>query len=968
MVMSAVSRQLRRDSSRVVLPCEAGPLTDYLADRKAENIRANVNLLGEAILGEEEAAHRVESIVHHLSRSDINYISVKISAIFSQINLVNWEGTLHAIRERLRTLYRVALRGGKFVNLDMEEYRDLALTMEAFQRTLDEPEFKQLRAGIVLQAYLPDSFPALQNLTAWARDRVRNGGAAIKVRLVKGANLAMETVEAELHGWNQAPFASKAETDANFRRMLEFASRPENVHAVNLGVASHNLFDVALALELREANGIGSQVEIEMLEGMASHQARAVHRVAGSLLVYAPLVHREDFNSAMAYLVRRLDENTTPGNFLRDLFGLQPNSPAWRRQEQAFIEGWHNRDGIATKSRRARLPEVVPDKFYNARDTDWTQEGHRRAFHTALKHYIRPDAPVAGRLQEILQEAVSAQAAWENMGFDKRGQILLRCAEIMEAGRFETLAVLVHEGKKAAWEGDGEISEAIDFARYYAAYRPQPSVQAQALGTVVVAPPWNFPYAIPCGGVLAALMAGNSVILKPAPETVAIGWRLAQQLWDAGISREVLQFFPCTDGEIGKQLITAPETAAVILTGAWDTARMFQMWRPSLRLFAETSGKNAIVVTAQADRDLAIKDLVKSAFGHSGQKCSAASLGILEAEVYDDPAFRRQLRDAAASLPVGPATDPGSVVTPLIREPSPALLRALTKLDPGEEWLLEPRPINGDTCLWTPGIRLGVKPWSWFHRTECFGPVLGLMRTVDLDEAIRFQNAPDYGLTGGIHSLDETEVARWTSRVQVGNAYINRPITGAIVQRQPFGGWKRSSIGPGAKAGGPNYVAQFLLFEDHPTPTPPDLASAWKAIWTNYFQKQHDPSGLRCESNVLRYRAAKGVIIRVPENDVHSISLAKLASEITGVRLLLSSPSTETDEQLVNRLPLLAAEYEFFRSVSPPSDSLLSAVHSVGLNWVDASIVRDGRTELPRWVREQSITTTKHRYGLVERE
>ena len=407
-VMSAVSRQLRRDSSRVVLPCEAGPLTDYLAGRKAENIRVNVNLLGEAILGEEEAAHRLESIVQHLSRSDINYISVKISAIFSQINLVNWEGTLHAIRERLRTLYRVALRGGKFVNLDMEEYRDLALTMEAFQRTLDEPEFKQLRAGIVLQAYLPDSFPALQNLTAWARDRVRNGGAAIKVRLVKGANLAMETVEAELHGWNQAPFASKAETDANFRRMLEFASRPENVHAVNLGVASHNLFDVALALELREANGIGSQVEIEMLEGMASHQARAVHRSAGALLIYAPLVHEKDFNSAMAYLVRRLDENTTPGNFLRDLFGLQPRSPAWQRQEQAFIEGWEHRNHIATRSRRAQLPEVVPGKFYNAPDTDWTQASHRASLHIALDHYTRSVTPAAGNLHDVLQAAASA--------------------------------------------------------------------------------------------------------------------------------------------------------------------------------------------------------------------------------------------------------------------------------------------------------------------------------------------------------------------------------------------------------------------------------------------------------------------------------------------------------------------------------------------------------------------------------
>ena len=536
----------------------------------------------------------------------------------------------------------------------------------------------------------------------------------------------------------------------------------------------------------------------------------------------------------------------------------------------------------------------------------------------------------------------------------------------MEAGRFETLAALIHEGKKAVWEGDGEISEAVDFARYYASYRPQPTLRAKALGTIVVAPPWNFPYAIPCGGVLAALMAGNSVILKPAPETVSIGWRLAQQLWDAGVPRDVLQFFPCADGETGKQLITAPDVAAVILTGAWETARMFQTWRPSLRLVAETSGKNAIVVTGQADRDLAIKDLVKSAFGHSGQKCSAASLGILEAEIYDDPTFRRQLRDAAASLPVGPATNPASVITPLIREPSPALLRALTKLDPGEDWLLEPRPVNGDACLWTPGIRLGVKPWSWFHRTECFGPVLGLMRTADLDEAIRFQNAPEYGLTGGIHSLDETEVARWTSRVQVGNAYINRPITGAIVQRQPFGGWKRSSIGPGAKAGGPNYVAQFAAIVGQRVPVTADTAPAWREVWHSYFQSEHDPSGLRCESNVLRYRPAKGVIVRIPANDAWSIQLAQLASAITGVRVIISSAESESEEDLGNRIAAVVADFEFFRTVTPPGDALLNVVHSVGLNWMTAPFVNDARTELTRWIREQSVTTTKHRYGLVE--
>ena len=294
-----------------------------------------------------------------------------------------------------------------------------------------------------------------------------------------------------------------------------------------------------------------------------------------------------------------------------------------------------------------------------------------------------------------------------------------------------------------------------------------------------------------------------------------------------------------------------------------------------MRLFAETSGKNALIVTAQADRELAIKDLVKSAFGHAGQKCSAASLGILLDEVYDDPVFRRQLRDAAASLPVGPATDLASVVTPLIREPSPALRRALTTLDPGEEWLLEPRQIGDDPCLWSPGIRLGVQRGSWFQRTECFGPVLGLIRARSLDEAIDIQNDSAFGLTGGIHSLDEEEVARWRERVQVGNAYINRPITGAIVQRQPFGGWKRSCFGPGAKAGGPNYVALFCRFEDEkPVSHRKHCGELRRSVEDALLPASTIPSGLRCESNVFRYRPCRGVVLRLEKRDRSEIEIA----------------------------------------------------------------------------------------------
>jgi RHH-type proline utilization regulon transcriptional repressor/proline dehydrogenase/delta 1-pyrroline-5-carboxylate dehydrogenase len=961
-VMSAMQCELRRSSARVILAGEPGPLNAYLKKRHAAGTRVNLNHLGEAILGEEEARHRLDAVIGHLRNPLVDYVSVKISAVFSQINVLDFDHTLSVIKERLRVLYRQAMSAGKFVNLDMEEYRDLGLTLAAFCEVLREPEFMALSAGIVLQAYLPDAWTAQQKLTDWARCRVTDGGAAIKVRIVKGANLAMENVEAELHGWNVATYSSKVETDANYRRMVEFGCRPENAAVVRLGVASHNLFDIALALTLREDNGVADRVELEMLEGMANHQARVVQQKAGGLLVYAPAVGREDFISALSYLVRRLDENTSPENFLHDLFDLHPGSEAWERQRSRFVTGWADRTIVSSDSNRGKAKIWPPDVFHNAADTDWTQADRRQSLNDALAEWSAPILAMGEQLpsvDRVLTTAAAAQPAWEARGSGGRAAILRAAAEVMESRRFATIAQMAHEAKKAAAEGDVEVSEAVDFANY-AAEILQAQPLGDAIGIVVITPPWNFPYAIPCGNVIHALAAGNSVILKPAPETVGVAWHLANHLWDAGVPRDVLQFYPCPDNEIGQSLICDARVAAVVLTGAYETARMFQGWRPSLKLLAETSGKNAIIVTAQADRDLAIKDIVRSAFGHAGQKCSAASLAILEAEVYDDPAFRRSLRDAACSLRVGPSTDLGSIVTPLIREPAPYLKRALTTLDRGETWLLEPKVDTNDPCLWSPGIKLGVKPGSWFHQTECFGPVLGVMRADDLAQAIRFQNDTPFGLTGGIHSLDEAEVETWKRSVQVGNAYVNRPITGAVVRRQPFGGWKRSSIGPGSKMGGPNYLSLFAK------PSGKLLASDnFEQVWNDIFSKADDPSQLRCESNELRYRPARGVILRLEQDDAGIRALAEKAARLCGTPLHISVAADEPETQFIARLPKLAESAEFLRTTKAPGDAVLNAAYDAGLNGIDAALSNDGRHELPRWLREQAVSTTRHRYGLI---
>jgi RHH-type proline utilization regulon transcriptional repressor/proline dehydrogenase/delta 1-pyrroline-5-carboxylate dehydrogenase len=534
--------------------------------------------------------------------------------------------------------------------------------------------------------------------------------------------------------------------------------------------------------------------------------------------------------------------------------------------------------------------------------------------------------------------------------------------------RFDTVQIMAAEAAKVAHEGDPEVSEAIDFAKYYGSVgldvleqQRAEGAQLRPRGVVVVASPWNFPYAIPAGGVLAALAAGNAVILKPPPEARRTSLHIVEQLRRAGVPDDVVQFAACPDNEVGRRLISHPDVGSVILTGSYETATMFRSWKPAIHLLAETSGKNAIVITQAADLDLAIRDLVRSAFGHAGQKCSAASLAIVEAELYDDESFMLRLADATRSLAIGPPADPGSVVGPLIGAPSAKLRRGLTQLDSGERWLVEPRDLGDD--LWSPGVRLGVQPGSWFHLTECFGPVLGVMRADDLDDAIEMQNATPYGLTGGIHSLDEEEVERWLERVRVGNASINRGITGAIVQRQPFGGWKRSSVGCGPKAGGPDYVAEQVI--GAAANIDRDAAQrSYQRTWSEWFARSHDPSGLLSEHNDLRYCSLDGVLVRIgadtPDGALHA---ARLAAQTCGTRLVTSDAANESDAALLVRLGELGVER--MRLLTPASDELRSGCYAHGVEIDAEPISASGRRELRRWVREQAISRTAHRHGRV---
>jgi RHH-type proline utilization regulon transcriptional repressor/proline dehydrogenase/delta 1-pyrroline-5-carboxylate dehydrogenase len=874
--MPFVKERMQQETANVILPAERDLLAEHLRARWEEGVRMNVNFLGEALLGEEDAQKRLQGYLAALQQPEFEVLSVKISTIYSQISALAREYTVNILCDRLELLFRAAAKARftrrdgttvpKFVYLDMEEYRDKDLTAEVFMRTLDRPGLQQARAGIALQAYIPDSFATQQRINEWARKRVAAGGSPVTIRLVKGANMEAERVEASIRGWPQAPYKTKLETDANYLRMLHEGMEPENLAAVRLGIASHNLFTLAYGLVLATKNSALDRVQFEMLEGMANHQRRALFELTGNMLLYAPACKQEDFTNAIGYLVRRLDENTGPDNFLRHAFNIEVGSDDWKELEQQFIAALEAKDTVSHTPRRTqnRLTPTAPGSaggslpFRNEPDTDWSLPqnddwatsiignwqnrhgsqasevplvigGKELANERTTRDSLDPSRPktVVARYRQATEadvdHAVEVAKAdpegWRRRSIVERVEILHQAAAEFSAARGDLMGAMLAEGGKTLAESDPEVSEAIDFCRFYADsaqfFHELPGVTAQGRGVVVVVSPWNFPLAIPTGGVAAALAAGNAVILKPASDTVLIAYHLCQCFWRAGVPKSTLQFAPCSGGTVGAKLVSHAGVDAVVLTGGTQTAAEMLRKKPTMHLIAETGGKNATIVTALSDRDQAIKNVLHSAFSHSGQKCSATSLLILESEVYHDPKFRAALCDAVESMRVGSAWDVSTKMGPLIRPPSGVLETSLKELEPGEEWAVMPRlHVDDNPNLVSPGVKWGVQPGGFTHCTELFGPLLGVMEARDLDAAIDLVNATGYGLTSGLESLDDREQELWSSRIRAGNLYINRSTTGAIVLRQPFGGMGKSSVGPGIKAGGPNYVVPLMRFAD----------------------------------------------------------------------------------------------------------------------------------------------------------
>jgi len=666
---------------------------------------------------------------------------------------------------------------------------------------------------------------------------------------------------------------------------------------------------------------------------------------------------------------------------------------------------------------------VVGGQTANTNDTRDLLDINQLPIKVTIAHCHQADRETIRRAVAVARQDPDG---WRSLTLRQRHEALARVAQNLREARGTLIGVAAAETGKIFTQSDPEVSEAIDFAEYYPHAMDilgrRVNLRFKGKGVGVVVSPWNFPIAIPCGGMVAALAAGNTVILKPASDAVLTAWHLCQCFWQAGISQNTLQFLPCTGAMADEHLIDHPQVDFVILTGGTETAHAMLRRRPDLFLSAETGGKNSTIVTAMADRDQAISHVIASAFGHSGQKCSATSLLILEKEVFEDPQFKRTLVDAAQSMAVGSAWQFENRMGPLIRPPDKALRRGLTRLEPVESWALEPMNLNDNPHLWTPGIKWNVQPGSFTHLTELFGPVLGVMRADNLETAIALANQTGYGLTAGLESLDPREIKLWQEHIRAGNLYINRGTTGAITLRQPFGGWGKSAVGPAIKAGSPNYVSLFVSIEE--VAPPPDghvvepepllaLAQRWEAKcrWgqmdelsndiksltraihsylhyaRTYFEIPHDPFHLRGEDNHLHHRPVGSVAVCVhAEDTLFEVAARIVAGRIAGCRLVVSLPEGLDNEvtafldgpegrlltqgvQIARRsadeTAALAAQVDRLRYAAAERvpEAVYQAAAKTGTYIARAPVLMDGRLELLHYYLGQTISNAYHRAG-----
>lgn len=833
-----------------------------LKKARKDKMTFTVDILGEATLSEKEAQDylsRYIELIDWLTQDarkwdtipqiDMDHegdipkinVSVKMTALYSQINDKAWDHTKQELKRRLRLVLQAGIRAGAFINLDMEQYSVKHLTLEVFKDLLMEEEFKNYKFfGCVIQAYLKDSEEDVRDLIAYAIKR----DTPFTVRLVKGAYWDYETIEAEQRGWPCPVYTVKAESDANYERCAKLLL--DNHKHIRVALASHNVRSLAAALVHAEQLGLPkNSFEIQMLYGMAEPIKKAFVEMGYRVREYAPV---GDLLPGMAYLVRRLLENTSNESWLRGKFAEgksvedlladpidklsappKPLYPARPFNNEPYLD-------FAIESDRKKMEQAVAEFKFDQKVAPILDGITLNSSNTFTRLNPSNTSQIIAHVamaspehaEKAVQSAHSYWREWKKVPASTRAHYLDKAADLMVAKRFQLIATQVFEVGKPWAEADADVAEAIDFCRYYAQnareiFKPLrvggiPGEVSQYIyrsrGVTAVISPWNFPLAILAGQVVSALVTGNTVVMKPAEQSSLVALGLYRILIEAGIPAQAVQFLPGYGEEVGAHIVKHKLVSTIAFTGSKavgllimnEAARIQAGQAHVKRCIIEMGGKNAVIIDNDADLDEAVDGVLYSAFGFAGQKCSAASRCIVLDEVYDR--FKERLVEAAKSIVMAPADNPQAYLGPVVDEE--AYKRLLKEIEAASKThtVLYKSEVPSQGYYAPVTILENIKTTDHVAQAEFFGPILGLIKVKDLDEALDVANGTEYALTGGLFSRSPENINRVKEEFVCGNLYINRGITGAMVDRHPFGGFKMSGIG--SKTGGPDYLKQFV--------------------------------------------------------------------------------------------------------------------------------------------------------------
>lgn len=1028
--IGAIRALFRRIVAEIVLDADPDQLAKSVKKLGRGGFPLNLALLSNPTLGHSQAKQNLETTYRLLELDAVTEVSLQISSIVGQRAAFAPTASIERAVTKLRPLVGRAATLGTKITVDVQQHRDLQLSLDVVAALLADPALDAAFTGIVVPTYFPEAMDQLNSLHQLASDRCQRGGKPITVRLVKGADRAVEMARSASRGWANPVLPTEVDAEANFLRALEYCVDPARSPAIRTQLGTHNLFSLAIAWHLARERGTVEALQVELLAGMAPPSLlNALSSDIGSVQLHIPVVAPEQYSTAVSYLLRCLRTDTPDANFVSRITELG-HDEVFEIERERFSQAVHHLEAtgfapleshrsqhrsldasssIPHQADTAATPDTDPSIEENQ---DWARsvlEGLRAGASRVREADISDEKGV----KALIVKGRTAHRSWAKTSPDQRAGILHALADQLAKSRSDLIRCLMQETGTTFEQADHQVSQACDLARYYASRIPSldaiDGAEFRPVALTVVVSPKTSPLTAGIGGLSAALATGSAVILKPALQTLECAQLIVELCHTSGLPAGAVQLASLDDGPLYRALVTDRRVKRVVFTGSTQAAQSLLTWNPEMALMADAPGKNAIVVTDSADLELAVADIVTSAFAYSGQSRCAASLVIFTGQMGRSERFRRLLVDAVESLEVGWPNQPGTQIGPLVEIPNRTLERGLVALGQTESWLLEPRQLDDSGRLWSPGIRDDVVAGSDFHRTVFPGPLVGLMHADGLEEALRWQNATEYGLTAGLHSLDADEITQWLDGVVAGNLTINGATTGVSIARQPYGGWKRSRAGTGFHSAGPNYLFGFGDFRDAPTSEPDhelatpalkelsllaqefldgtdELQWLWDAIDSDetamreVFSRAEKICDAGAQTTYLRYRPA-AITVRVEQLPIEvtlreisavlaaradlrrvRISVDKAPKRLiqwakaNGLKLVVESAisfdswTTGTNWDHDGRIRFLAKQRRFVTG-------------SVDVAVFDSPSVRSGRIALLPYLREQSISVTEHRYG-----